>query len=62
MSCPLFFSARVEFIKQFHVDSDGTVGAAEGATATNAMDTLDAGKATVQATIEGRGFTNPSYY
>ena len=46
----------------FDVDANGTVGAGEGATVTNGLDTLDSGRTSVQATIEGRGFTNPTLY
>lgn len=46
----------------FDVNANGTVAATEGASVTNGLDTLDSGKASVQATIEGRGFVNPSYY
>ena len=47
---------------RFDVDADTTVGASEGDGVANGMDTLDAGKTSVQATIEGRGFSNPSLY
>jgi hypothetical protein len=47
---------------QFDVNADGTLGATEGNSVTNSLDTLDSGKTTVQATIEGRGFTNPTLY
>jgi len=47
---------------QFDVNADTTLGATEGNSITNSLDTLDAGKTTVQATIEGRGFVNPTLY
>jgi hypothetical protein len=46
----------------FDVDANGTVAAGEGASVTNGLDTLDSGRASVQATIEGRGFTDPTLY
>lgn len=46
----------------FDVNANGTVAAGEGATVTNGLDTLDSGRASVQATIEGRGFINPTLY
>lgn len=46
----------------FDVDANGSVTLGEGASATNGLDTLDSGKTSVQATIEGRGFTNPTLY
>jgi hypothetical protein len=46
----------------FDVDANGTIDAAEGDTVANGLDTLDAGKTTVQETIEGRGFANPSLF
>lgn len=47
---------------RFDVNADNTVGATEGDGVANGMDTLDSGKTSVQATIEGRGFSNPSLY
>jgi hypothetical protein len=47
---------------QFDVNADGTLTSAEGNNVTNNLDTLDAGMLTVQATMVGRGFTNPTLY
>ncbi len=46
----------------FDVDANGSVASGEGASVINGLDALDSGKTTVQATIEGRGFTNPNLY
>jgi len=46
----------------FDVDANGVLTSGEGSTVTNGLDTLDSGKTSVQATIEGRGFTNPTLY
>ncbi len=47
---------------RFDANADNTVGATEGDGVANGLDTLDSGKTTVQATIEGRGFTSPGFY
>jgi hypothetical protein len=55
-------SSTVGGTMRFDVNADTIVGASEGDGVANSMDTLDAGKTSVQATIEGRGFSNPSLY
>jgi hypothetical protein len=41
---------------------NGVILPGEGNNVANGLDTLDVGKLTVQSTIVGRGFTNPTLY